>query len=814
MELRSLGKSGYNFENFIIRVEMKKVFLVAVFFFLLATKEAFGLDLYINSGRENGENFAVLNLVNDVPFSCKEEYSENSEVKKIICSFDEILVSRFAKSNTLFFVIDPKIKGDTFSLEITPKKKIKLFHSGEDLKILGMIPKERVKTSTHWQILGYSKKIPFLEKKSFDGINFPISFEAMVGLPSIGALDFKMTPMEDEVGPDKNYFLRIKDFMNRESYKDALALIDETFSLYPQTIFKRDILHFKIVGLDGLEDLEQNEEIVSLAKAWLDAYPADINAPQVLYILGKTYANMLFFDEGKYYYMRLFNEYKGNKFEYLARLDYADRLYERGDREVSKKIYESVLDETKDVNVATQAALRLAEFYKKEGDKKQASEYLKTIYEANLPYFGRKIDKNYEMLQKYADSQIYEYPAKILEYMLNKLEKENKDYKNMLLDVGDWYDKSKNLPKAHEYYQRFLSEYSKEQEAKEIKKKDDYLLLQGDLEPSNEKLKHYDYVMDEYKGKEEAKIALEQKAKTLFALKKYEEVFALRESLGDENQSLLESLKALTLKALDEKNCKEASYYGALYDDRIPLGETKKMELFDCLFENKQYDSAQKIAENQAANAKDVSKKEGWLYRLGWVEYERQNYPKAALAMRDVVTFNNVSYKDSIWVLFMALKELKRDDEAFELLPKLEENLEDDVKMIEVYRFVLQKALAKKDDNAIKSYARRLIALQEKHLKHEYSPWVEFSITEALVREGDFKNALDYINKAYKKSKTPQEQIQTLYLQGYLNTKLDNVQDAIKAYEGCLAVNAQSPWKNLCKDAKEILDKKIPKNTD
>ena len=787
---------------------MKKSILLGIFFLFFSTNSLFGLDLYINSGREKGENFAILNLVHDEPFVCEEFLNEKSEVEKIICPFDKYLTSRFIKSKTLFFIINPKVENKKLILEIYPKNKIKLFHGGEDLKELAMIPKERMKSAKHWQILGYKTTLPFLEKKSKEGINFPISFEEMVGLPSIGALDFKMRPMLDDVGPDKNYFLRIKGFVDRGAYEDALTLIDETLGLYPETIFKRDILHFKIKSLSGLDDVEENEEIVSLAKAWLEAYPADINVPEVLYILAKTYANMLFFDEGKHYYNQLFSEYKGHKFEHLARLDYADRLYEKGDREVTLRTYESVLDETKDLEVATQAALRLAEFYRKEGSKERAQEYLKIVYEANLPYFLKNIGKNYTRLQKWEDSKIYEYPAKILEYMLQKRDKSDKDYKDMLLDVAQWYDKSNNLPKAHEYYQKFLKEYPKDTDGKKIKEQDDLLLLKTDSIASDEKLKHYDYVMEQYKGKEEAKIALEQKAKTLLELEKYKEIFDMREALGDENPSLLLALKALTLQAIKEKNCQDSSYYGSLYHDKIPLDNAQKLKLFDCLFKHKQYQSAQIIAQNQALEAKNPQDKQDWLYNLGQVEFKRQNYAKSALAMRDVLTLSkSEKHKDAIWVLYMSLRELKRDSEAFEFLAKLESTLKDDEKMIEVYRLTLQDSLIQKDDNAIKSYANKLMALQDKYLKYEYSPWVEFSITEAFVREGDFKNALDFANKALKHAKEDKEKIQSLYLQGYLHTKLNNKKEAISAYSECLANQAQSPWKNLCKDAKEILEK-------
>lgn len=64
---------------------------------------AFGLEFYVDSGREAGHNFAVLNLRDTKPFACYEELNRDSQVSGIVCSFEEPLFSRFQRSETLFF---------------------------------------------------------------------------------------------------------------------------------------------------------------------------------------------------------------------------------------------------------------------------------------------------------------------------------------------------------------------------------------------------------------------------------------------------------------------------------------------------------------------------------------------------------------------------------------------------------------------------------------------------------------------------------------------------------------------------------------
>lgn len=78
-------------------------------FIVVYSKFFFGLEFYINSGREENRNFAVLNLIDNVPFACVESYDRASEVSEIICGFDSPLLSRFQRSETLFFLSCQKV---------------------------------------------------------------------------------------------------------------------------------------------------------------------------------------------------------------------------------------------------------------------------------------------------------------------------------------------------------------------------------------------------------------------------------------------------------------------------------------------------------------------------------------------------------------------------------------------------------------------------------------------------------------------------------------------------------------------------------
>ncbi|MDE5591494.1 MAG: flagellar functional protein, partial [Helicobacter sp.] len=610
-----------------------------------------------------------------------------------------------------------------------------------------------------------------------------------------------------------NYFLKIQAAIKSENYENALELIEDMLKLYPNTIFKRDILYLKIVALDSLGKEEYYQDILQLSKEWYDSYPADINVPEILYILAKTYAKMDFFEEATHYYHRLFEEYKGSDFELLGKLEYGKNLYARGDRKTVLEIYQSVLAQSKNVEIASLASILIAEYYKNAGNKEQAQKYLEDVLRANPGFFAEDISYYHHLMKEWSESGIYFVPAQVAESMFKILDEDSKDYKDLLKDVALWYDKSGNFPKAHYYYQLLLQQKLDEQERSMFQNLDDSLLLKYDEEDVAKRLEHYEYVLKNYKGKEEAQKALAKKIQTLLEQKRYQEIFDLRQTLEESNPILLEAVSELTKEALLQNNCRDASYYGGLYAEKIPLSDEQSFALFECLYQNKRYKPAQQIAQVRSQDSNTAKQKEKWLYALAWAEYQMQNYPKATLAARDALSLlSDSAYNDVVWVLFMALSDQNRKQEALNLLPTLEEKLQDSDKMIEVYRIVLLDAIERKDDTAIEIYAKKLMDLQTKYSRHEYSPWVELSLVDAFNRESRFAESLTLLKDAEKYATKPLETVQIYYLEGYLNSKLKKNQESLEAYTKCEEVEIQSPWKNLCKDAKRLLENQIKDN--
>lgn len=80
------------------------------------------------------------------------------------------------------------------------------------------------------------------------------------------------------------------------------------------------------------------------------------------------------------------------------------------------------------------------------------------------------IPKYYAMMQAWAEFGIYETPAKVLEGMFNSFEDKTVPlYLPILKDMAMWFDKARDLKKAHKYYQMLLNESENQSDLKEIK---------------------------------------------------------------------------------------------------------------------------------------------------------------------------------------------------------------------------------------------------------------------------------------------------------------------------------------------------------
>lgn len=782
-------------------------YLLPLFTLLLAP--LFALDVLVNSGKEDRRSFAVLNLTHDEPFPCKEELNRYAEVERVVCLLEGKPSTPFTESNTLFFKVSTERVDSSLYLIITPKKRAKLFAMHTDMRANSPILEEHAKVASRWQIVGFEGEVPFLVPKKQSGINFPISMSNTL-TPSIGALDIFKAPLEVDSGNDVALYLEIKGIMERKGYFEAINAIDDALRRYPDTIFKRDLLLFRIRALAEINDPDFMEDLAALAKSWSRAYPSDTSVPEVLYVLAKTYGSMQFFNEAKYYYERLFSEHKGDNFELLARISLADELLKRGDNKRVPQLYTEVLNESKNLDTASLAAFRLADYRVSQRGFDEADSLLSKVLEANPSFFAKEPLKNFALLEDWARHGFYSSSAKIAESLWRYGVNGGDDTlpERLLRNSGIWYEEAKDFDKAHEIYQLYREAYPNNAARAEIVERDDKLLFVLDETNATKRLERLDHVIATYPNSPEESRAYARKAETFVELGEYERVLEIERFLDQNNTSLVTATTKITQDALKKGDCASASLYLQRYS-MLALDNVEKIKAFDCLVDSSLLAKAEELAKEGILN-KDLGSRLEWLYRYAKVLEGMMDFPRATLAARDTLvladTLKKAQFKPIAFTLFNALAKQNREEEAREVFARLQREFGEDSRMIEAYRVMLSWASKRLDETAIELYAKELMRLQKLHARPEFSPWVELTYIESLLRTQRQKEALDITGNLLMLELDKEERIKTLYIRGSIARQLDDKALARDSFEACAKIDGMSAWKNLCVEAIKLLN--------
>ena len=225
-----------------------------ILFFLLSFN-LFALEITLSGAKENFENYSTLHVKNTEPFLCQEMKNDFQVVTKVVCAFNKKPSASIKTLQNSFFKIENKIKKKTFFLIITPFEKIKLYPMIFDMTKDDTVYKADVKMAKHWMLVGYKKDLPFIKKelRGDTAINFPFKL-ATNNLPYVGGLDMKGNPVHIQRVGDVTEYLRIKKLYAEKKYTMCMELIDEIMQSYPNSLFRGELLYYKIRVFFKLED--------------------------------------------------------------------------------------------------------------------------------------------------------------------------------------------------------------------------------------------------------------------------------------------------------------------------------------------------------------------------------------------------------------------------------------------------------------------------------------------------------------------------------------------------------------------------------
>ncbi len=775
------------------------------------------LNIVLNSGKASNTAYAILHISDTKPFVC-ETIPDAFDKKRYLCKieqpFDKPIepkkmkfaeISFYQKEGFFYIAIEPKVGSELKPVEDT------LYETKE------VLAKPHEKRYLHWMILLEEAPL-YHEKKVHEGLDFPIVFEKKLK-PYIGALDLNGAPISYAQSKDIGLYLDIKRQYETGAYDSVIKDAQKVLANFPYSIFRSEIELYAIRAMDKIlmergEDLQNvlfdETAIITLAKKWTKEFTSDENIPEVFMIMAKWYLKTGAKSDANYFMDILVSEHAQSPFTKKAILIFADNLFAKKEKEKAMKLYLEVLYSVKDLDIASEAAIRLSDYEIDAGKMDEAKNYLLKVLNVNAAYLLKDKEASYKLAKRLYEHRLYDIAAKISDLLLEHMTKRDDDRESLLKESGDWHAKAGNIEDAYTRYQNYLSEYKNGGEfLEEVRERLDELFFKRTENNETLLAQYYDTLIEKYTNAIGEK-ALVEKAKLLLKQEKYEEVLALEkellkvsDALDAKPESLIyEAAKALAIKRLQTDACSELVSLIETYKVQMEEPEYEE-KLFHCFMRLSRFERAQEISR---AHLKDKRLEDRfvWAQREVNVLFKMGKYDEAIAFKEDLHTLEKrlktamqfETFKD----LFFAHVRVKKREEMLVLAQVGQENYPKEFSMIDVYNEIIKMAAETKNDLVLVSYAQKIIALQTQFKSSPLSPLIEFNYAEALKRLGKEREALDVILAINTATLNANDRIRRFYNAGELSLKLKDEAKAKEYFEKCVDTNETSSWKNICEE--------------
>jgi len=748
-------------------------FLLFLFFSIIL----YALEINVNYYKNNN-SYEVLTIINNIPFSCKKIN------KKVECVFNKPPSTPVFKTNTIFFDIKPEFRKKSFVLTFNVKTDYILKSFEDNLynePTIGISPKKAKK----WVVIA-GKNIPFINVKKTEGLNFYFKNSPK---PYIGTIDENGNPINiNNQAKDVIKYFEIKKAF--EKGRDVLNEIDQFIKEFPRSVFVPDVEYLKIKILD-LEN--KPEEVISLAKKWIKSFAFNENLPKVLLITAKNYTKLGFMTDASYFYQRIITEYPNTKEAYLAMIYWADQMYITGDGKKAFELYKSALYSTKDIDIASLAAMRLAQRYMDKGDIKTAFEYYKRVYQANKNFILKDKKKAFELAKMLASHQLYPLAIDIGEDLIKRLKKLDDLYEPLEYFLALWSYDAGDFKKADYWINRYLNEFPYGDYSDQLQALRDKVLFEVNDSNTSEQIKKIDEIIEKYKGQEIAKKALYKKIMLLYKMKKYSEILDMAEEIKNLDEKYIKNkekfLKEVAAKfvieLLNQNKCAKAVNIIKKY--KITLDKKYDLKIYACAVKTRDYSLASVVC-NKYLNSPDDKIFVEWMKRKIKALEGLNDYKGIVTAVEDLCQVMKKGCYDYRLKKFFALWQLKNFKEAIKTAKILEKK--SDIRNCDAFIKIVNWSLQNKDYLTAALYAKKIIDLQEKFKAYPYSPFAEFTYAKYTKNK---KTAVKVLKNVLVRIKG-EDKARAYYM-------LANLTGEKKYIEKCIEVKDSKLWKNLCKDA-------------
>jgi len=777
---------------------------------LLLATSLFSLELSVQGGEENQEEYAILHLKDSERFLCESVIDDLHVVTSIICAFEKRPIQAFANLENNFFHISSKIQNKTFFIIIKPRKKILLKAIHYNLLVDQELYQVNNDYASHWNIIGYENRPVFIdkEKENKTSINFPIPFIESE-YPYVGGLDILGKPIHMTRVKDVSDYLLIKKSYQAKNYAKALEMIDEVLDEFPDTIFKSELMLYQI---RSYHKLEEPEPLIHIAKQFIREYSSDINMAEVLADTANAYSKIALYTDADYFFDRLFDEHKDNRFSHLGYIYKAEQLENAGNNKKALGFYKRALKKSNERSIAAQAAYQIILLELELGKAKKAVKYVKMILDGQRSYFSSRELESIELAMKFTSYDDYQSAADIAGALLESMDKSNDEYEILLKNRGVWLAETEHKEEALALFNTYVEEFKYGEYLEEIKRRKDALFFDVNDENATQKLEHYDLLINKYAGDTIASRALYEKAKLLYELKKYQDVLNLEEELKfldptiyEESEAFIEySALGLIEESLENSQCIRVVDLSKNYD--INLSMQWDSELFECYIAAGSYDKAKDIAQAHI-KSKDYEERIAWLERYTKIDFALGNYTEVLDAAQELISIRSDENKniETYRLLFDAGQRLGEFETMLNAIQKIEAL--DGLMYKDIERYAQMVTLAKnvKDDIMLRSYAEKVIQLQEKAKSYTQTPYIEFTLTQSFLQDAKIDKALNVLQSLDDRNISNIKRSRQKYLLGTLFQKLDKLQESETAYSESIKIDTNSSWAKLAKDALKLL---------
>lgn len=625
---------------------------------ILVSTQLFALSITLNSAKDNNLEYAVLHLQDIEPINCQ---SIPQSLNKVVylCQFKKIVKVPLNAKNMKLVEIDFLEKKKEFFIKIAPKVESQLIPVKSTLfQNQEVSDKDVKKVYKHWSILLYEKN-PFPLAKPNDGIDFPVIFPKEEK-PYIGALDLNGAPISYAQSKDISLYLDLKKSFAKKDYKSVIEDSVRIIKQYPNTIFKGELLLYRVKALDLILNEENNSfadnfdrsDVTKEAKEWVRAFPSNENLPETLMILAQSYLFMGQRSDANYFLDILISEHEDSKFTKKAILKFADSMYNSRQKDRAMKLYKDVLYSARDLDVAAEAAIRLVDKEVARGKKQEAREYLLKVLGANQQYLLKDKQDTYRLAEKLVENGLFDVAGELADVLLSDVKRGDENRERLFRDVGIWYAKAHEVTKAYDRLKNYLKEYKNGEFTQEVQEAIDALFFELNETNQTKLVKYYDELIDKYQNSIGDKAVVE-KAKLLLSQQKYEDVLKMQDILlrvSDDNNTEIneivnEAASALTNKNIQTDDCLEVVKF--IEDYKLSNSKFEATKIFQCLIRTSRFINAKDLSERKI-KSKNLKEKMLWLENYVISLYKLNQFSKVIEVGDDVLAISIIETKSFI----------------------------------------------------------------------------------------------------------------------------------------------------------------------